>query len=409
MTNSGSQESHSLSDKVSGNNLGQNTTKNTSENNISDSVTVFENSQKPSVNIYKLNQKKMFNSALKVNHTSSDKVISDNLGKNTEQVVLKNIEPLNNSDINNPLITEFSSEVVDTVIHNDKYHRLLDRLSDDEFKQLKSSIEEKGCKDPLTVDENFNLLDGHHRLEICRFLKVPYRVIRMSFPKEEDKINYILSYHFARRLLNELQKSDIRGRMYNALKKTNKEKGNQYTKSPSAKVTRSKRETAKILEDKFLVSSRTIKRDGKTNESLNKIKEQIEAVEGESLAFEIRQKITKQEIPINKLCLEKIYSKPNDFFTFVVNTLIQLYKKDKRTKTDERKIGKQLNKIIRDFGKKQVEPLTKEKPDIETSMKLLKNAIDTLSISDILSKCILKANDFFVFENDKVRITLSTK
>lgn len=411
MTKSATQVNHTSSDKVGGKNLGQNTTAKTSglynsEDNTVNNIDLIKNSTN-----YKFNQiKEMKKSTEQVSHTSSDKVLGENLGKNTDNVIPENIELLGDSDITNPLKMEFTSEAVDERINiNDKYRKLLDSLSDGEFSQLQSLIKEQGCKESLIVDENFTLLDGHHRIKICRLFNIPYRVTRMVFQSEEDKMNFILSYHLSRRNLNDLQRSDIRGRIYNAMKKAKTEKGNQYTKSPSATVTRSKTDTAKILEDRFAVSKRTIKRDGKTNESLNKIKEQIATFESENLALEIREKITKQDIPIKKLCLVKICDKPDDFFNSLIKTLIEKYKKDKRSKTDEKKIGKQLNKMIRDFGKKQKETLSKEKPDYDNSMNRLKNAIDTLGINDILSKCILKGNDFFVFENNKVRITLSTK
>jgi len=60
------------------------------------------------------------------------------------------------------------------------------KQSDEENKLLEESILADGCRDPLVVWEEENVLvDGHHRLTICRSNGIPYSVVYRSFPNIE--------------------------------------------------------------------------------------------------------------------------------------------------------------------------------------------------------------------------------
>ena len=60
------------------------------------------------------------------------------------------------------------------------------KQSDEENKLLEESILADGCRDPLVVWEEENVLvDGHHRLTICRRNGIPYSVVYRSFPNIE--------------------------------------------------------------------------------------------------------------------------------------------------------------------------------------------------------------------------------
>ncbi len=51
---------------------------------------------------------------------------------------------------------------------------------------LENSIRRDGCLDPLRV-WNGILLDGHHRLEICRRLQIPYRTVSVEHIQNRDE------------------------------------------------------------------------------------------------------------------------------------------------------------------------------------------------------------------------------
>ncbi len=46
---------------------------------------------------------------------------------------------------------------------NPEYEKLLPKMSDEEFAELKISIQEEGQHYPIVVNEDLEVLDGHHR------------------------------------------------------------------------------------------------------------------------------------------------------------------------------------------------------------------------------------------------------
>jgi hypothetical protein len=71
-----------------------------------------------------------------------------------------------------------------------------------EYKRLKDSIIELGQEQPIIIDEDGYILDGHHRLKVCEELElVPWIVIR-NYETEEQKIRAINQLNWARRHCN---------------------------------------------------------------------------------------------------------------------------------------------------------------------------------------------------------------
>jgi len=46
-------------------------------------------------------------------------------------------------------------------------YQVMRALTKDEYRDLKASISENGVKVPILVDENGEIIDGHHRKKIC--------------------------------------------------------------------------------------------------------------------------------------------------------------------------------------------------------------------------------------------------
>ena len=81
-------------------------------------------------------------------------------------------------------------------------YQLLRPLTREERVALKDSIKRNGVKVPIEYDESGNVLDGHHRLEICAELGItdfPH-VSRIGM-NEEEKIEHIIALNSARRHL----------------------------------------------------------------------------------------------------------------------------------------------------------------------------------------------------------------
>lgn len=90
-------------------------------------------------------------------------------------------------------------------------YQLLPPLSQDEYESLKASIAKHGVLVPIEMDENGNVLDGHHRIEICNELSLnDWPVVTKTFGSEEEKQAYIYMVNLARRQLSRDQLREIR-------------------------------------------------------------------------------------------------------------------------------------------------------------------------------------------------------
>ena len=68
---------------------------------------------------------------------------------------------------------------------NPEYEKLLPKMSEAEFVELKASIQAEGQHYPITVNEDLEVLDGHHRYRACTELGIePDFEVR----KFEDKL-----------------------------------------------------------------------------------------------------------------------------------------------------------------------------------------------------------------------------
>ena len=50
---------------------------------------------------------------------------------------------------------------------NPEYDKLLPKMSEEEFAELKNSIQTEGQHYPIIVNEDLEVLDGHHRFRAC--------------------------------------------------------------------------------------------------------------------------------------------------------------------------------------------------------------------------------------------------
>jgi ParB-like chromosome segregation protein Spo0J len=77
-------------------------------------------------------------------------------------------------------------------------------LSTEEYAELKSDISSRGVMVPIEFDEQGNVLDGHHRLQICEELGIKDfpKVIRAGLT-EEEKYTHARKLNLARRHLTQ--------------------------------------------------------------------------------------------------------------------------------------------------------------------------------------------------------------
>jgi hypothetical protein len=142
---------------------------------------------------------------------------------------------------------------------NPAFQSLIPLQSRGEYLALDQSIQEEGCRDPLTVWKGRNVvLDGHTRRELCLKHKKQVKVREVELPDEKAAVEYILQVQRQRRNLTREAMSYFRGAEYNALKQ--QRGGNKRGRRPKGQsdplVT-----TASVLADKYGVSEKTVKRD----------------------------------------------------------------------------------------------------------------------------------------------------
>ena len=99
-------------------------------------------------------------------------------------------------------------EIVEINI-NEKYKELVPEISDDKYTNLKSDIEKYGILNPITLNENNEIIDGHNRYKIAKELKfeiVP-TIIR-EYKNEFEEQREVISLNLNRR---QLKKEDLIG------------------------------------------------------------------------------------------------------------------------------------------------------------------------------------------------------
>src|SRR4029453_82937 len=90
----------------------------------------------------------------------------------------------------------------------------------EEYTQLEANLLAHGCRDPLVVWQETNLvLDGHNRYAICQQHQIPFTTTAVSLPDRDAAMNWIDANQLGRRNLTPDQMSLLRGRRYNRAKR----------------------------------------------------------------------------------------------------------------------------------------------------------------------------------------------
>ena len=89
-------------------------------------------------------------------------------------------------------------------------YQLLPALTPNEYDSLKADILERGVQVPVEYDEDGNILDGHHRVQICTLLGISEWpcVVRLNM-SEEAKVEHILALNLDRRHLSREQRQEL--------------------------------------------------------------------------------------------------------------------------------------------------------------------------------------------------------
>ena len=92
---------------------------------------------------------------------------------------------------------------------NSEYDKLVPKLFSEEYTSLKDSIRENGLWMPIIVNNDGEILDGHHRFRACVELEIsPKHAIREFENKLLEK-KFVIECNLKRRQLNDFQKSEL--------------------------------------------------------------------------------------------------------------------------------------------------------------------------------------------------------
>lgn len=89
---------------------------------------------------------------------------------------------------------------------NREYAKMVPDLEPDQYQGLKQSIHENGQKIPIIVNQNFVILDGHHRYEICKELGIEVKHIVNSFDSQTEELVFVGETNLQRRHLTLVQR-----------------------------------------------------------------------------------------------------------------------------------------------------------------------------------------------------------
>jgi ParB-like chromosome segregation protein Spo0J len=205
---------------------------------------------------------------------------------------------------------------------NPEYQKLLPKMSEEEFAELKASIQEEGQHYPIVVNEDLEILDGHHRYRACTELGIePDFEVR----KFEDKLlekKFVIEVNLRRRHLNNFQLVELAVPLLEiekALAKKRQAKGGkngrnqQLGLAPDDAEPKFKAKATELVAKKAGVSTRTFERGKKILEkaseddkqrlregkaSIAKVYQEIASSENAQMKKDIaEQPVLKQESP----------------------------------------------------------------------------------------------------------------
>lgn len=150
------------------------------------------------------------------------------------------------------------------------------KLSEEQFEQLEQSIVKDGCRDPLVVWAEKNiLLDGHHRHKICTKHDLLYQVVKMEFDSEDSAKLWMLSSQSSRRNNTEEQLILMAGMAYKLQKKSHGGDRKSDTVKSNGTICHLK-STAEKVGAKFKMSPRAARNAVETMEAVKVITDTVD-------------------------------------------------------------------------------------------------------------------------------------
>ena len=102
---------------------------------------------------------------------------------------------------------------------NDEYFDMVPRPTPEEYNALRESIQINGQQEPIILNSNGVILDGHTRYEILQNLGRDPEYTIKPFDDKQKEMSYIVECNLIRRQLNAFQKIELSFSLYEILRK----------------------------------------------------------------------------------------------------------------------------------------------------------------------------------------------
>ncbi len=192
---------------------------------------------------------------------------------------------------------------------NPEYDRLLPRMSEEEFDQLKESIRTEGQHYPIIVNGDLVVLDGHHRYRACVELDIEPDFEVKQF---EDKLlekKFVIEANLRRRHLNNFQLVELAVPLLEiekSLAKQRQKEGGKNGREAQLGLAPDdaepelepllKAKAAEVVAKKAGVSTRTLERGKKILEKASEDEKQA-LRDGKTSISHVYQEIVREEKP----------------------------------------------------------------------------------------------------------------
>ena len=227
----------------------------------------------------------------------------------------------------------------DALTIDKEFADLCGQQTPEELNLLEQSLIDHGCLHPVILWANHDdtILDGHTRYRLCGDNRIPFKTKALKFDSREDARNWIIDNQLSRRNLSEERKAYLRGKRYNAEKKSAGGDGtNQHTKQPVQNV--QKATTAEKLADQFGVNELTIRRDAKFADAVDAI--------GENVGKATKNEILSGQSGLSKKEVVAIAKEPAPKQAEAIETAKRDKPKNGEVKTDVDRLIEGIEKLI---------------------------------------------------------------
>lgn len=191
----------------------------------------------------------------------------------------------------------FKEDLRANIVLKPELQEFIPPLTPEELAQLEASLLAEGCRDALIVWENteekgkYILIDGHNRFHICKKHGLSFKTEKIDFKSMEEAKDWMINNQLGKRNMTEEQKSYYRGLQYKREKKNLG--GYDFVKSVGQNV----QATHKRLAEIYKVSPKTIQRDEKYAEAIDKLTAEDQ---------ELKWKILSRQLNIPKSMMEAL-------------------------------------------------------------------------------------------------------